>query len=177
MPSQNDYIERFIVGFLSALLIPFAKYTLSNKDGVQFGFEFFIGAIIPFIGLGVLIGLYAMIVEKDQRDMKVLFKICIGLPAMLLTLGNTDMSTTAMAQEKRLVCDKTSPVVQGIISTFDKLTNSNRTRYWKLSRVEESNEYILVDDKKYWVIDHRNDLPKNGLIFDVLNCKLLEDKS
>jgi len=173
---MTDSIERFMVGFISALLVPIAKYALSSNIYVLDDLSFFIGALIPFVLLGIVIGLYALVVEKEQKDMKTLFKICVGLPAMLMTLGNVDLNKKAIASDRELVCEKTHELVQGVISTYDSLTNSNRTRYWLLSKTVGSNEYILIEKEVYWVIGHSDKLPKGELVFDVLNCKLLEAK-
>ena len=172
-------LERFSVGCLSALIVPFAKYSLAVKTPMDGGFDmvYFIGAVLPFILLGLVVGFYALFVEKDEKDMKRLFKICIGLPALAMTLGGGLEMNQAEAFEKQLYCKPTSKLVQGLIHTYDQLTSTKRPEYYVLSQEITSSEFILVDDKKYWIIDHLNN-PKSkdetDIIFDVFTCNILD---
>ena len=173
--------ERFLVGCLSALVAPSIKYVTSFKASIDGGFDisYFIGSSLPFMLMGLIVGLYALVVEKDEKDMKRLFKICIGLPALVMTFGgDIGSGDKAIAMERQLKCEAKPKIVQGIMDTYDQLTSTKRARYWVLSKTVASNEYVMIDDDKFYVIDQVHHLNKNNdsdIVFDVYNCQLKID--
>ena len=175
-------LERFLIGFISSLFLPFAKL-YQNGSLLQTSENGYLAGLLgPFIVLGVLMGIYAWAVEKDETDAKRLFRTCFAMPGVLLSLlGTTGANPTegvakAYPPNVQIVCERKVKIVQGAIDTYDILTNNHRPRYLLLSKnpakAHRYHQYLVVENIQYGVKAKLATKPKaRGLYIDLRNCK------
>jgi len=170
--------ERFAIGFTSSMFLPFIKLYQNGSLLEASELKYYIGLLLPFVLLGVVMGIYAWAVEKDETNSKRLFRTCFAMPGALLSILGTQGAPTGMAKASapiEMVCEDRHEAIQGLIDTFDAITNHHRPRYFILSTTEtKAKDYLVVDGKKYWVLGETATKPsKTGVYFDIRNCKIL----
>jgi len=168
----------FFVGFMSAFIFPTIKVYQNGINFSQFEWGIFLGSIIPTLLMAVLVGLYAFIIERKETDMKKLFRNCIALPALLVSLvGGGGMIAKAkdievVTRNKNVWCKPQSKLKQGVLYTMDSLSNKKRVRFYTLSEEKRTDDFIVVDEVQYFIIDKKYSKPKTGLFFDIYSCEL-----
>lgn len=175
-------LERFLIGFISSLFLPFAKLYQNGSLLHTYESGYLAGLLGPFIVLGILMGVYAWAVEKDETDAKRLFRTCFAMPGVLLSLlGTTGANPTegiakAYPPNVEIVCERKVKIVQGVIDTYDILTNNHRPRYLLLSKNPAKNhkyhQYFVVENNRYGVKAKLAKKPKaRGFYIDLRNCE------
>lgn len=170
-------LERFGVGFVSALMLPTFKVIQSMGDQPT-TVMYLVGVLSPILFISLVMGIYALFVEKGETDIKRLFRTCFAMPgALIVATSGTGPVGTATAMELHRECRVENQVVQGISDAIDSLRNTKKPRYLKLSEnMRPESDHIVVDAmtltaKVYWVVKHSHDEPK-GLYFDIRECRL-----
>lgn len=167
--------DRFLIGLSSSLLLPFAKlYQNGQLLQGDLDLSYLSGLILPFLFLGVIMGIYATIVENEEHNTKRLFRTCFAMPGVLLALaggGSGETKAVAMYPVVEIKCEKKIQIVQGLVDTYDAFTNNYRERYLLLTREKSTDEFIKHDGQLYWVVGKVKDLPKSpALYYDLRNC-------
>lgn len=169
--------DRFVIGFISSMFLPFIK--LYQNGGLLEAAEnhYFLGLVGPFIFLGFLMGVYAWVVENSETDTKRLFRTCFAMPGVLLSLLGTSGEHTsagvakAAVEARQIVCERQNDAIQGLIDTYDALTNNHRYRYLKLSE-KQTLEYVIDKGRKFWVLGKFATKPDQpGNYYDLRKCK------
>lgn len=171
---------RFWVGFFSSLAIPLAKVYQNGIAVEQLNGMILLGASVPILAMAALVGLYAHFLEKGCQDVKQLFKICVSLPGLLVTLGG-GISNEAQAQadetyqvaNAEYTCVPVSDFYRGIAAVLEALTGKKHNRYWVLSKTEATDTYVIVDKRKYFVTA-KLPIDPGGLVYDQFDCKIID---
>lgn len=172
--------DRFLIGFISSLFLPFVKLYQNGSLLDAAANHYFIGLAGPFVFLGLLMGVYALAVEKDETDTKRLFRTCFAMPGVLLSVlgtssGNTSGTAQAYTPPEQIKCHPHIEMVQGLIDTYDALTNNHRYRFLLLDEDKPSKRYLVHKDKKYWITAKFTTEPKeSGLYFDLRDCHVFK---
>lgn len=117
---------------------------------------------------------------KERFAIGFTFRTCFAMPGVLLsTLGTqgTPMDTAkAAALPVEIRCESRHEAVQGLIDTYDMLTNNHRARYLTLSAREmPSKDYVEAKGKKFWVLGRHVTKPdKAGVYYHLRDCKILK---
>jgi len=176
---MKNWLKRFIIGFLSACIIPIAKLYQNGIDINQLNIKTMIGCSIPVVLMSLCVALYAVFIENGEKDMRKLFKLCVLLPGAFVAFSggkskNIIPVVNANPPVIEMKCKPISSIQQGIQSTLDSLSNKIRVKYWLLSDSKKSKEYILIKDKKYFIINKLAKKPEKGIIFDLNNCQIIK---
>ena len=163
--------ERFLIGFVSALLYPSIKATQNNLEVTSMSAV--IGAVLPFSVIGVLVGLYAVLVEGNENDRGKLFKICLALPALIIGLASSPIESSAQAEPKEVFCRPISDFERGFYDAISAITGQKRPHYYLLTRKKIDAEYLMIDEKEFFIVGKFDKRPETGLLFDVDKCELL----
>lgn len=178
-------MKRFFVGCLSSLVVPIGKLLKEGIDLTNITIISTIGCLIPIVALMLFVGIYAAFVERNETDMKRLFKICLMIPALIIaTVSGKPVTIPEVKADElfmEIKCEKKNMLMQGIQSSYESLTNKVNIKYWILS--EDKNkakiyrDYIIIKGKKYYLISKRINKPSNkeGIIFDKENCKIINE--
>lgn len=164
--------ERFGIGFISALLYPVLK--CAQSDLALGSASSYLGAVLPFIVIGILVGSYAALVEKSESDRGKLFRICMALPAFVLGLASSpSLVQEARAEGREISCSPISDFQRGWYDVIGAMTNVKRPRYYLLSTSVERDEYIFIGKQKYNIIAKLDSQSTKGLLYDVDKCQLI----
>ena len=159
--------------------MPIIKCAQNGLDVNSFQFMVFLGAILPILLLGILVGVYAVLVEKSEHNIKKLFRLCVSLPALLMSISAGKPSSVAVASEMQIevFCAPTSQFVQGVQAVYSSLTNQTKYNYLVLSDQETSNEFIMVSDKRYYVLRKTVSMPRVEPQYTVYNMNKCKEES
>ena len=175
-----DVKERFAIGFTSSLILPFLKLYQNGSLLNATSMDYYLGLALPFVMLGLLMGVYAWAVEKKETDSKRLFRTCFAMPGVLLstlgTQGTPPNTANAAVMPVQIRCESRHEAVQGLIDTYDALTNNHRARYLAINDKEmPAKDFIEADGKRYWVVGGYDSKPdKAGFYYDLRDCKILK---
>ena len=164
--------ERFSIGFVSSLLYPAIKVTQSSIDLTSFDAVF--GGLLPCIFIGATMGFYAFLIEKKETDRERLFKQCVTIPAFVLGIAQGQSESAAIAQNHHVIeCKQITVFETALRDSFAAISGNARTKYYLLSEIEKTNEVIIKNKRKYFVIGKYEKKPVNGkIIFNVDQCKI-----
>ena len=128
-------MQRFIIGFMAALLLPLGKLYKEGIDLTSIDLPKVIGAGLPVIGMAVFVALYAYLVEKKEEDMKRLFRMCLFLPGFIMAVasGKSPEFPTVQAEAPiEIKCEKKNDFIKGFQATIDSLRNKQRANYYEV---------------------------------------------
>lgn len=181
---MNQLAIKFLVGFSSALVVPVAKLyqqglDLHNVDGLAF-----LGACIPVLLMGLLVGGYAIVVKRNEDDLKKIFEVCVLMPGIfvsfasgkpLVTVGDAPAQAAPHYVEVR--CEPATAVSRGMAATMDALTSTSRMKYWILADKPDRDEmkFVVVNGKRYYIKAQVNQRLKGVLQYDEDECRILTD--
>jgi hypothetical protein len=173
LPTRFD---KFAIGFISSAFVPLIKIVQGDNPVLSnpIDWVYIIGSIIPIFLLCLLTGIYALTVEKDETDLKRLFRTCLAIPALIMTLGTGYGDNQAVADSHEVVCETKHAMHQGFLDTFDKFRNAKRVRYYLLSEHRKTPEYIRHSGKRYYIVVKTSHKPAHGIVFDAKKCKILK---
>lgn len=175
-------LNRLAVGFFAALAVPAIKVA---QNGVNLGavnLATVLGFMIPIVAMSAICGAYAVFIEKDETDMKRLFRMCVALPAFMTTLaggGAPDVTVSVSEAHagtmKQITCDPDWGLKQGMASAYSTLTDHKYKKYWLLSKDKTSGDRcVKADGKCYVIIMSVDGLRPGHLYMDKFTCKLIE---
>lgn len=166
-----EWYERFGIGFVSAILYPAIKVTQTEVNVNNF--ESFLGAILPFTIIGILIGLYASLVEKNEQDRGKLFRMCLTMPAFIIGLATAPVENVAKADSQEITCSPISDFQRGLYDAISAITGTKRPRFYLMSRSEATSEYLIHKSKLYYILGRFDKRPEGEFVYDIDKCNLL----
>jgi hypothetical protein len=166
-----NWYERFGIGFVSSILYPTIKIT-QNEVRVD-NIEAFFGAMLPSMFIGLLIGIYATLVEKSEEDRGKLFRMCLTMPAFIIGLATTPLENTASAEVREVTCSPISSFERGWYDAVSAITGVKRPRYYILSRTDSTSEILVYKEKTYFILGRFDKKPEADLVYDIDRCVLL----
>jgi len=177
-PRPEPALTRFAVGALAALFVPIVKLAQNGVDVQELALAAIIGAIAAPVILSIGTGLYAMLIERKEHDMKRLFKLCLALPALALTLfaGKGIQKVGAAEIALEVPCKPSSAMVQGLNAAWASMSNKTIVRYYLISNEKKTGRFVMVGKVKWYIIAGTAGRPKAGTVFDVARCKILPEK-
>lgn len=165
--------HRFLVGFISAPVVPLVKM-FENLDYASLEhWSYHIGSVVPVLLLGVLMGFYAWLIERDESNVKRLFRTCVAMPSVLITLASGgSIESKAVAGAELIKCEKKNQLVQGIIDSVNALRSKETVRYLLVDRDKRTDAYI-EHEGRWYVIARSIELPHTGFVYDMVTCTLM----
>ena len=164
--------RRFLTGCIAALIFPLLK-VFQNGTSIDVTLYSSLGFLLPFLTFSIFIGIYAIIVEHKEEDMKRLFRNCLTIPAFVVNIGTGDTSAIADVY----TCTPKSEFKVGLESAWGILANSKEPKYLLLSKDRHTGDYIISGDVRYYVV---RELQKpvftddGYVLYNITKCELME---
>jgi hypothetical protein len=182
---------RFLVGFISAQLFPVVKLA-QNGAVSHFNMMVLVGACVPPILLGTVIGIYAIIVESKENDVGRLFRVCVSLPALIINLSVANQSATSygaataatmaaspspvvVPEGKELTCTPKDSIEVGLQTAVGAMANDTPPNWWVLAeKGDKTRNWITIDGKKWYIVGKSKEIPTDGtVLYDCIKCRLI----